>query len=125
MSKRFILCGKSNSNRELIQTMLLKEKNFQIEIKPPTEALEIRNSDRDNVYILYSYINPITAWDRLIQNDIDNHKDKVSIFVNEIMEYDTSDFINKANFYTEEEEPIQNTVDKIWNYILREKERGE
>ena len=123
MSKRFILCGKSNSNRELIQTMLLKEKNFQIEIKPPTEALEIRNSDRDNVYILYSYINSITAWDRLIQNDIDNHKDKVSIFVNEIMEYDTSDFINKANFYTEEEEPIQNTVDKIWNYILRE--RGE
>ena len=103
--------------------MLLKEKNFQIEIKPPTEALEIRNSDRDNVYILYSYINSITAWDRLIQNDIDNHKDKVSIFVNEIMEYDTSDFINKANFYTEEEEPIQNTVDKIWNYILRE--RGE
>lgn len=125
MSKLFILCGKSNSSKELIKTMLLKEKNFEIEVKPPTEALEIRNSDRDNVYILYSYINPITAWDRLIQNDIDNHKDKVSIFVNEIMEYDTSDFINKANFYTEEEEPIQNTVDKIWNYILREKERGE
>ena len=120
MSKLFILCGKSNSSKELIKTMLLKEKNFEIEVKPPTEALEIRNSDRDNVYILYSYINPITAWDRLIQNDIDNHKDKVSIFVNEIMEYDTSDFINKANFYTEEEEPIQNTVDKIWNYILRQ-----
>lgn len=121
MSKRFILCGKSNSNRELIQTMLLKEKNFQIEIKPPTEALEIRNSDKDNAFIIYTYITPEKTWDRLIQDNIDNNKDKTKIFVNEILEFETTQFKDKANYWTEEEEPIQETVNKIWECIKRER----
>ena len=121
MSKHFILCGKSNSNKELIQTMLFKEKKYKIEIKPPTEALEIRNSDKDNVLILYSYISPTTAWNRFIADDVNNNADKVSIFTHEIIEYESTHFRDKANFWTEEEEPIQNTVQRFWDYILRER----